>query len=98
MRKHPVLAALQRASRGLRMPSEEDAPFEAFVWDDGAELTARRLLQLAGLPEGVGVEEDTLEGLWRAVPAEDREEFERLRQAIGQQLTGVKVFRVGDEP
>ena len=99
MKKHPTLVALQRASRGLRMPSEEDAPFEAFLWeDDGGELTATRLRQLAGVPEGVGVEEDSLEGLWRTVPAEDKEKFERLRQAIQQQLSGVRVFRVGDEP
>ena len=99
MRKHPALAALQKASRGLRMPSEEDAPFAAFLWeDDGGELTATRLRQLAGVPEGVGVAEDSLEGLWRTVPAEDREQFQRLRQAIAQQLAGMKVFRVGDEP
>ena len=98
MRKHPALVALQKASRGMRMPSEEDAPFEAFLWDDGADLTAGRLQHLAGQPEGVGVEEDTLEGQWRTVPAEDREQFQRLRQAIAQHLSGVKVFRVGDEP
>src|SRR5262249_1309367 len=100
MRKHPALQALPRASRGLRMPSEEDAPFAAFLWEDdgGAELTATRLRHWAGVREGVGVEEDSLEGLWRPVPAEDKEQFQRLRQAIGQQLSGVKVFRVGDEP
>src|SRR5262249_7564219 len=76
----------------------EDAPFEAFLWDDGGELTASRLRQLAGVPEGVGVEEDSLEGLFRTVPAEDREQFQRLRQALGQHLSGVKGFRVGDEP
>jgi histidine triad (HIT) family protein len=90
--------ALQKASKGLQLPSESDAPFQAFLWDDGGELTHERLLQLAHRPKGTAVEEDTLEGLFRTVPAEDRATFQGLQQAIQQQLLGVKVFRVGDEP
>jgi hypothetical protein len=97
MKKHPAVDALQKASRGLSMPSESDAPFEAFLWDGGGDLTGDRLLQLAYQPKGTTVEEDTLEGLFRTVPAADRGLFQKLQQVIQQQLSGVKVFRVGDE-
>jgi histidine triad (HIT) family protein len=97
MRKHPAVDALQKASRGLSMPSESDAPFEVCLWDGGGDLTGDRLLQLAHQPTGTAVEEDTLEGLFRTVPAEDRGPFQKLQQVIQQQLSGVRVFRVGDE-
>jgi hypothetical protein len=98
MKKHPAVDALQKASRGLLMPSESDAPFQALLWDAGGDLTAERVLQLARQPTGTAVEEDTLEGLFRTVPAEDRGTFQKLQQVIQEQLAGVKVFRVGDEP
>ena len=37
-KKNPILAALQKAAKGLRYTSETDAPLEAFAWDDGAVL------------------------------------------------------------
>jgi hypothetical protein len=97
MKKHPAVEALEKASKGLEMPSESDAPFQAFLWNDGGEITPERLPQLAHLPKGAAVEEDTLDGLFRTVPAEDRGKFQKLRQAIQEQLSGVKVFRVGEE-
>jgi hypothetical protein len=32
-----------------------------------------------------------------AVPPEDRPKFDKLAAVIGEQLSGVKVFKVGDE-
>jgi histidine triad (HIT) family protein len=98
MKKHPVIDALQRASKGLQMPSESEAPFEAFLWKDwGDELTHDRLRKLAGADEDASVEEMSLGNLLQTVPNEDRPKFDKLAAAIKQQLSGVKVYKVGDE-
>ena len=95
--QNPVLAALQQAARGLVYTSETDAPLEAFVWEDGGKLTPKHLLELAGAAAGTGVEESSLDDFLHAVPPEDRPKFDKLAAVIGEQLSGVKVFKVGDE-
>jgi hypothetical protein len=102
MREHqqpasPVVDALRQASTGLRMPSESDAPFKPFLWDAGADLTHEKLLQLAHEPRGTPVEEGTLDDLFATVPSADLPRFQALRKALEQQLSGVKVYKVGDE-
>ena len=99
MKKHPVLDALQKASKGLLFPSETDAPLEPFLWEDaGDKLTKDKVRQLAGGPKGAAVEEVNLEDLLSTVPEEDRPQFDKLAAAVKQQLSGVKVYKVGDEP
>jgi histidine triad (HIT) family protein len=93
----PTLDTLKQASKGLMMPSESDAPFTAFAWDDSGDLTHERLLKLAKEPAGSAVEEDSLDNLLRTVPTEDRQKFDPLRKTLQEQLSGVKVFKVGDE-
>jgi hypothetical protein len=93
----PVLGALQKASEGLMLPSESDAPLEPFLWKDGADLTHEHLLQLSGSPAGTAVEERTLDGLLRTVPSEDKAQFQALAKVLQEQLSGVKVYVVGDE-
>ena len=93
----PVLDALAKASKGLLMPSESDAPFKAFQWDQGGDLTPEKLLEMAREPKDSSVEEDTLDDLWQTVPSADLPKFQALRKAIEQQLSGVKVYKVGDE-
>jgi hypothetical protein len=80
------------------MPSESDAPFTAFAWDDGTELTHDRLLQVIKQPKGTTAEENTLDDFFATVPSEDKAKFQKLRQVLTEQLTGVKVYKVGDEP
>ena len=77
-----ALAAISKASAGLEYPSESDAPFDAFAWDDPGELTHERLLKLANEPTDSEVEEGTLDNLLRAVPTEDRPKFDKLRKAL----------------
>jgi hypothetical protein len=49
MAKHPAVDALQKASKELEIPSESDAPFEAFLWDNaGDKLTQDQVVKLAG--------------------------------------------------
>ncbi|HEV3311199.1 MAG TPA: nuclease A inhibitor family protein, partial [Chloroflexota bacterium] len=46
---------------------------------------------------GAAVEETTLDDLLSTVPEEDRPQFDKLAAAIKAQLSGVKVYKVGDE-
>ncbi len=95
--KDPVLDALKKASKGLLFPSESEAPLVPFAWKDGDKLTADRLLTLAKAKAGTPVEQTTLDDLWQTVPSEDRAKFQALRRAIEGQLSGVTVYKVGDE-
>ena len=98
-KKHPAVDALAKASKGLLFPSEENASLEPFLWENaGDKLTKEKVRQLAGAPRGVSVEEISLDDLFASVPEEDRPEFDKLAAVIKQQLSGVKVYKVGDEP
>jgi histidine triad (HIT) family protein len=93
----PVVDALQKAAKGLVYTSETEGQFEAFLWQDGGKLTSKHLLELAGAEAGTNVEESTLDEFLHAVPPEDRPGFNKLVQTINQQLSGVKVYKIGDE-
>ena len=98
-KKHPTVDALAKASKGLLFPSETDAPLEPFLWEDaGDKLTKDKVRQLAGAPKGAATEETTLDDLLSTVPEEARPQFDNLAAAIKQQVSGVKVYKVGDEP
>jgi histidine triad (HIT) family protein len=97
MTQDPVLDALQKASKGLVFTSETDAPMEPFVWQNGGALTHERLLKLVGAEKDTSVEEESLEDFFRAVPKEDRAKFQPLVKVLKEQLSGVKVYKVGDE-
>jgi hypothetical protein len=79
------------------MPSETDAPFEAFAWDDAGKLTPDRVLQLAGEPKGTAIEASSLDELFATVPTEVKGKFQKLRQVIQAQLSDMEVYKVGDE-
>jgi hypothetical protein len=95
--KDPTLDALKKASKGLLFPSESEAPLEPFTWKDGGALTHERLLELAGAEEGTAVEETELGSLLRTVPPEDKGKFDKLAKVLQEQLSGIKVYKVGDE-
>jgi Nuclease A inhibitor-like protein len=96
-KKHPVVEALQKASKGLQFTSETEAGFEPFLWQDGDKLTKQRLRELAGAEKGTAVGEDTLDRFFHAVPPEDKPKFQELAKALQEKLSGVKVYKVGDE-
>jgi hypothetical protein len=52
----------------------------------------------AGAEKGTAVEEDSLDNFFAAVPPEDKAKFQALRRVLEGQLSGIKVYRVGDEP
>ncbi len=95
--QNPVLATLQQAAKGLVYTSESEDKLEAFLWKDGGLLTPKLLLELAGAEAGTEVEESTLDDFFHAVPPEDKPKFDKLAKVIGGQLSGVKVYKIGDE-
>ena len=78
--------------------SETDAPLEPFTWEGGSKLTKDRVRELAGAEKGTAVEQTTLADFFGAVPEEDRDKFDALAKVLQEQLSGVKVYKVGDEP
>lgn len=38
-----------------------------------------------------------MEKFFHTVPSEDRKKFQKLTQTLQQQLSGIKVYKVGDE-
>jgi hypothetical protein len=90
-----AMEALWQASKGLMMPSEPDAPFEVIALE--GEPTPLGLRKLARAPKDATVEEVTLDNLFLSVPSADKGKVQKLRQAIESQLSGVKVYKVGDQ-
>jgi hypothetical protein len=97
MPKDAILDALKKASKGLVFVSETDAPLEPFAWPNGSALTPNRLVQLAGAPAGTPVEQMTLANFFRAVPSEDKAKFQALTKTLQGLLSGIQVYKVGDE-
>src|SRR6266513_53777 len=87
-----VLAALRRAVGGLLYPSETDAPFEPFVWEE-AKNTAAAVRRLAGLPRTAKCQQMALDDFFGDLLEET--EFQALREAIESTLSDVKVYRCG---
>ena len=56
------------------------------------------MLELAGAEKGTAVEEESLDRFFHAVPPEDKPKFDKLAKALQEELSGVKVYKVGDEP
>lgn len=97
MKKDPVLDALKKASKGLRYISETEAGLKPFVWDNGNELTLERLRERAGTPADTAVQENTLDNFFRSVPSEDKAKIQKLAQVLQEQLSGIKVYKLGEE-
>jgi hypothetical protein len=97
VKKNPVIDTFKKASKGLLFISETEAKFEPFAWPGGNDLTEDHLLKLSGAEEGTEVEQDSLDNLFGTVSKEDRPQFDKLAKVLNEQLTGIKVYKVGDE-
>jgi hypothetical protein len=60
-------------------------------------VTKKKLPELVGAEPGTAVEETTPDDLFATIPSEDKAKFDALRQALEGQVSGLKVFKVGDE-
>ncbi len=68
------------------------------MWDArGDKLTDKQLLQLAGAEEDTPVEQTSLADFSGTVPPEDKAKFDKLAQVLQEQLSGLKVYKVGEE-
>ena len=98
--KQDLLADLRTVSKGLLYPSETDEPFEPFSWGkaDG-DLTPEKAAKLAAAPAGAAVEEQSPADFFKYLTedgAEHADQFRKLQQAVGQRLSGLRVFRIGE--
>jgi Nuclease A inhibitor-like protein len=101
-----AIAALAEASKELLYQSESDEPFTTFNWKkaDGA-LTADKVLKRAGKRANSPVAEVTLKDFFADPTTEEDwhgdeekaivEQYRKLLEVIQQNLSEVKVFKVG---
>lgn len=104
MTDEKIIEELREATRGLTFMSESDYPFEVFNWGT-AEPTDEYLRGLAGEAADAPVETKTTADFFRNAAAEAEwknaeqldtaRKFQTLLRLLEQNLTDLKVFRVG---
>ncbi len=97
---------LKTASADLRFMSESDYPFELVLWSAAREATPENLLQHMGKPPGTLVKVVDLDSFFSSATQEQdwygAEEkatvtkYRNLVETIKNNLTDVKVFRIGE--
>jgi hypothetical protein len=104
MTDEQILDALREATRGLTFMSESDYPLEVFNWG-AAEPTHEFLRGLTGEASDTPVETKTATDFFRVAASEPNwkgseelvtaRRFQTVQRLLEQNLTDVKVFRVG---
>lgn len=99
------LQRIKEASEGLLFMSEADYPFELVHIEEPVADPGQKLLTLSGKGEGSPVEKVDLPYFFRnqvrVYPESSPEQraraqrFERLQQVLGEELTGIEVYRIG---
>jgi hypothetical protein len=99
---------LKRAARGLTFQSESDYPVEPFTMkgEGRQSLSAKDLIEAEHLPAGSAVKELNLDGFfgnamqeqeWQdAAQRKSAGRFRKLVQTLKENLTDIKVYRIGD--
>jgi hypothetical protein len=101
-----AIDALKQATKGLKYQSESDAPFKTFVWKDRGRLTKQKVLELSGHQPGTPIEEVKLADFFADLTEEQDwhgadekktvERYKNLLKTIKDNLSGAKVYKVGD--
>jgi hypothetical protein len=104
-----ILSQLQSAAKGLLYPSEQDHPIKAAVWskaDVGTGALDAAVKKLAKAPTSAPVETQPLDEFFAPITtpqswhSEDEkkavQQAQQLAAIVKQQLSDVKVFRIGD--
>jgi hypothetical protein len=91
-----VFEELTQATKGLLYISETDAELTPVTFAAGI-IDANLVQKVAGVKTSTKVEESSLDEFFRVVPAEDKAKYARLTKVL-KRLTGIKVFKLGDEP
>ncbi|HEX8337750.1 MAG TPA: nuclease A inhibitor family protein [Pyrinomonadaceae bacterium] len=104
MTDEQLIEGLREATRGLTFMSESDYPFEVFNWG-AAEPTEEFLRGLTGEAADAPVEATTTAAFFRVAASEAEwknaeqlaaaRRFQSLMNLLEQNLTDLKVFRVG---
>jgi len=104
MTDEQLMEELREATRGLTFMSESDYPFECFNWG-AAEPTHEFLRGLTGEASDVPVETTTAANFFRVAASEAEwknaeqltaaRRFQRLLRLLEQNLTDLRVYRVG---
>jgi len=104
MTDEQLTEALRDETRGLTFMSESDYPFEVFNWG-AAEPTHEFLRGLTGEAADVSVETKTAADFFRVASSEpewknaehlaEARRFQKILRLLEQNLTDLKVFRVG---
>lgn len=85
-----ILTELRRASAGLLVMSESDYPFELIEWSGETTITSEYLCSVSERPASTPIEEtDTKSFLG------ENERFQTLQTVIEENLSDVKVYKVG---
>ncbi len=85
-----LLEELGQATAGLFVMSESDYPLVPFRWNAGTTITHEYLRKISDAPPDAPVEETDLDTFFQR-----SENFRRLVRLIEQNLSGVRVFKVG---
>ncbi|MCC5637525.1 nuclease A inhibitor family protein [Nostoc sp. CHAB 5844] len=98
---------LQQTSHGLLMMSESEYPFEVVFWPSQAQepLTNEKLLQLTTHPPETPIETVELDYFFRncaeekewhdEIQKQDVQKFQTLIKTLKDNLTDIKVYRLG---
>ncbi|MBE9052352.1 nuclease A inhibitor family protein [Nostocales cyanobacterium LEGE 11386] len=102
-----ITKKLRQASDDLLMMSESDYPFEVFLWSNQAreDLTNQKILELTNHPQDTSIETVEIDELFRNC-AEEKEwhdeiqkqnvqKFQSLVKTLKDNLTDIKVYRLG---
>ncbi|MEA5567498.1 nuclease A inhibitor family protein [Anabaena sp. UHCC 0399] len=102
-----ITEKLKQASDGLLMMSESEYPFEVFLWSNQAQeaLTTQKLFQLTGHPPETSINQVELDYFFRncavekewhdEVQKQDVHKFQTLVKTLKDNLTDIKVYRLG---
>lgn len=101
-----LFGALQEATQGLLFMSESDYPFEVIRWNGSEQLSSEYIQKVAGGDSSTFIEESDLDEFFR-VPAGEQEwkgkaqladarRYQHLRHLLEENLTDIKVYRVGE--
>lgn len=85
-----LLAELGQAAAGLLVMSESDYPLVPFLWNAETVITPEYLRKISDAAPDSPIEETDLATLFQK-----SENFRRLVRTINQNLSGVRVFKVG---
>ncbi len=100
-----ILAELKKAAEGLYVMSESDYPLEVICWEGSVVLSQQYLRELHGNADDTPIEVKPLDGFSSFVMSEmsakgeaepaGESRYRRLTSVLRENLTDVKVYRVG---